>query len=178
MPESSADPSERRERHGRGGATALAAFALAAAALFLVLLAIPRIGVRTPLMALALDRDGSVGVPPAGDRRACGPVRASGLAGESGTAVIIGDVDKYRGLAVFSASGWCGPATAWRFCGSTASFRVGWVREHSKASFPSAAVYGPSPVPVLRLVTCGGALDPVHRSYRDVVVEAGMVRQP
>jgi RND family efflux transporter MFP subunit len=44
-------------------------------------------------------------------------------------------------------------------------------REHyAKAKFPSAKVYGPTPLPELRLITCGGDFDAARHSYRDNVV--------
>ena len=47
------------------------------------------------------------------------------------------------------------------------------VRTYLKSRFPTAAVYGPAPGPQLRLITCGGAFDPVTRSYlANVVVYA------
>ena len=42
-----------------------------------------------------------------------------------------------------------------------------------KTAFPSAVVYGPTPLSELRLVTCGGDFDRVAGSYRNnVIVEA------
>jgi hypothetical protein len=42
-----------------------------------------------------------------------------------------------------------------------------------KAAFPTAVVYGPTPLSELRLVTCGGDFDRVAGSYRNnVIVEA------
>ena len=43
-------------------------------------------------------------------------------------------------------------------------------------AFPTEAVFGPSPEPLLRLITCGGTFDRSRRSYRDnVVVTARLV---
>jgi hypothetical protein len=44
--------------------------------------------------------------------------------------------------------------------GSAVVFRVRRVERWPKARFPTARVYGATPRPSLRLVTCGGALDP------------------
>jgi hypothetical protein len=42
-----------------------------------------------------------------------------------------------------------------------------------KVDFPTVAVYGPTPRPELRLITCGGRFDRQARSYtQNVVVEA------
>ncbi|HSK37851.1 MAG TPA: class F sortase, partial [Actinomycetota bacterium] len=39
-----------------------------------------------------------------------------------------------------------------------------------KAEFPTEAVFGPVPGPVLRLVTCGGAVDRASGHYLDNLV--------
>ena len=36
--------------------------------------------------------------------------------------------------------------------------------------FPTQRVYGPIRYPGLRLVTCGGSFDRIHRRYRDNIV--------
>ena len=49
----------------------------------------------------------------------------------------------------------------------------GTVARTEKTAFPTAVVYGPTPLSELRLVTCGGEFDRVAGSYRDnVIVEA------
>ena len=49
-------------------------------------------------------------------------------------------------------------------------FTVTAVDHYPKAVFPTGAVYGPTPDAELRLITCGGAYDPVRRSYLENVV--------
>ena len=57
--------------------------------------------------------------------------------------------------------------------GRVARFSVTSVQQVAKEQFPTAAVYGPTPRPELRLITCGGRFDRQARSYTDnVVVEA------
>ena len=57
--------------------------------------------------------------------------------------------------------------------GRVARFSVSRVQQVAKDRFPTAAVYGPTPRPELRLITCGGRFDRTARSYTDnVVVEA------
>ena len=41
---------------------------------------------------------------------------------------------------------------------------------YAKRHFPTAAVRGPVPGPVLRLITCGGRFDAKAGHYRDNVV--------
>ena len=49
-------------------------------------------------------------------------------------------------------------------------FRVVAGERYRKYAFPTAEVYGPTPDPQLRLITCGGTFDTSLRSYRDNVV--------
>jgi hypothetical protein len=50
------------------------------------------------------------------------------------------------------------------------------VESFDKDVFPSERVYGPTPGPTLRLVTCGGAFDRGARSYLDNVVVFALPR--
>ncbi len=54
--------------------------------------------------------------------------------------------------------------------GKTVTFTVDGVAQYAKTKFPTAAVYGPVPGPVLRLITCGGAFDRTVGHYRDNLV--------
>ena len=53
--------------------------------------------------------------------------------------------------------------------GTALPFAVSTVTRHPKQSFPSEAVYGPSPDAELRLITCGGRYD-TDSGYVDNVV--------
>jgi hypothetical protein len=138
------------------------------------LLTIPQIGVRTSLMSLGLQRDGSPEVPPLGARVPAGWLRALRTPGEIGTAVILGHVDSAAdGPAVFYRLGQLRPGDAVlvdRADGRRARFVVTSVERVAKVEFPAASVYGPSDVPALRLITCGGTFDHAHGHYRDNVI--------
>jgi sortase (surface protein transpeptidase) len=54
--------------------------------------------------------------------------------------------------------------------GTVHHFVVDGVRSYPKDRFPTASVYGPQPLPVLRLITCTGAFDEAARSYVDNLV--------
>jgi hypothetical protein len=57
--------------------------------------------------------------------------------------------------------------------GTRTTFTVRGTTRSPKAAFPTSDVYGPTPAPELRLVTCGGTCDPQAHSYRDnIIVEA------
>ena len=44
------------------------------------------------------------------------------------------------------------------------------MQSYPKDQFPTAAVYGPTPVPELRLITCTGEFDRAAHSYLDNLV--------
>jgi hypothetical protein len=48
--------------------------------------------------------------------------------------------------------------------------QVDGVQKVAKATFPSAQVYGNTPYPELRLITCGGPFDTATRQYLDNIV--------
>jgi hypothetical protein len=54
--------------------------------------------------------------------------------------------------------------------GSVATFRVTRVASYPKDRFPTLEVYGNTPGPELRLITCGGDFDRTARSYLDNIV--------
>ncbi len=143
-------------------------------------IAIPAIGVSSPLEVVGLNADGTIEVPPLYQR----PSRAawykySPTPGEIGPAVIVGHVDDYEGPAVFFRLGALRPGDRVSIelrDGDVASFRVDAVRRYAKDHFPTAAVYGPTNYAALRLLTCGGPFDYASRSYLDnVVVFASLV---
>jgi hypothetical protein len=135
---------------------------------------IPAIGVSTSLMALGLNADGTVAVPPLRHDAPAGWYRYLATPGETGPAVILGHVDSaHDGPAVFYRL----PdlrrgdtVTVRRIDGSTAVFTVTQVAQYPKRAFPTEAVYGAVDHPALRLITCGGAFDPINRQYRGNVV--------
>jgi hypothetical protein len=142
-----------------------------------VRLIVPGIDVDTTLQPLGLLADGSLASP-----RAWGVAGwyANGVRpGDTGPAVIVGHVDSRAGPAVFHRLREVrpgNPVLVTRQDGRTLLFLVDDVREYPKTQFPRAAVYGPAPLPELRLVTCTGDFDWKARSYLDnLVVSAHLV---
>jgi hypothetical protein len=136
-----------------------------------VRLAIPAVGVATRLERLGLEPDGGMQVP--ADFGRAGWFVEGPTPGQVGPAVIAGHVDSHTGPAVFYRlrelrSG--DAVTVERADGARLRFLVEQVRSYSKASFPTAAVFGPAPSAALRLVTCGGEFDRQHGSYHDNLV--------
>jgi sortase (surface protein transpeptidase) len=140
-------------------------------------ISIPAIGVSAAVVRLGLNRDGTLQVP--GDFGVTGWFTGGPAPGETGPAVVAGHIDSDRGPAVFYRLRELRPGqevTVGRRDGSSVRFAVDGVAQYPKDAFPTRAVFGPSPDPLLRLITCGGAFDRSRRSYRDnVVVTARLV---
>jgi hypothetical protein len=143
-------------------------------------LSLPSSEVRTQVGNLGLNPDGSIEVPqPGPGYDAAAWYRYSPTPGEMGPAIIEGHLDTSRGPSVFYRLGALLPGAeidVARADGSLAVFRVTAVRTYAKADFPTAAVYGDLDHPGLRLITCGGDIDPVTRHYEgDTVVFADLI---
>lgn len=140
-------------------------------------LTVPAIGVRTRLVKLGLAGDGALQVPASFDL--AGWYDRGPRPGMTGPAIIAGHVDSTVGPAVFYRLADLRPGDLIyirRADGSLVVFRVTGTHLYAKDRFPSAAVYGPSPWPQLRLITCGGTFDPARHSYlSNVVVYAAEV---
>lgn len=146
-----------------------------------VSVSIPAIGVKAPLMKLALEPDGQVQVPPLfKDPEKAGWYVDSPTPGQEGPSVILGHIDNVLGPAVFFRLGLLKPGNHVDVTladGTIAVFRVDGVRQYPKSHFPSRLVYGPTDYAALRLITCGGPFDPATHQYLDsTVVFASLVR--
>jgi sortase (surface protein transpeptidase) len=142
-----------------------------------VSLTIPVIGVRAPVIRLGLTGSGALQVP--GSITVAGWYTGSPPPGAVGSAIIAGHVDSVAGPGVFYRLNRLhrGDRVYVRERdGSLAVFAVGSVRQYRKSVFPTLRVYGPTPTPQLRLITCGGTFDPQTRHYlSNVVVYATLV---
>ncbi|WNV85115.1 class F sortase [Umezawaea sp. Da 62-37] len=135
---------------------------------------IPALGVHHDLITLGHKTDGTVEVPPLSDVAVPGWDRFSPTPGELGPAVILGHVDAAtQGRGVFYSLGALRPGdtvSITRTDHSVAVFRVDGVDEYSKDTFPTLTVYGNTPDPQLRLITCGGPYDPETHNYLSNIV--------
>ncbi len=131
-----------------------------------VALTIPSIGVQTSLIHLGLTASGTLQVPQS--TAVAGWYTGSPPPGAVGSAVIAGHIDSRAGPGVFFRLSLLHPGDRVyirRADGTLAVFRVTAVRQFPKDSFPTSAVYGPTPDAELRLITCGGTFDPQLGSY-------------
>jgi LPXTG-site transpeptidase (sortase) family protein len=138
-----------------------------------VSLTIPLIGVKTQLMTLGLDSDGTMQVPPLTEAAVAGWYTGSPRPGAVGSAIIVGHIDSQSGPAVFYRLDELrrgDDVYVKRADGTTAEFRVTSVQTYLKDQFPTQRVYGPTPDAELRLITCGGVLNPVTHHYLSNIV--------
>ena len=140
-----------------------------------VSLAIPALGVTSPMLTLGLNPDGTVQVPSLDDPDSkAGWYKGSPTPGSIGPAIILGHIDsKKYGPGVFYKIGSLSPGQevdVTRQDGTVAVFTVDGVRSYPKDQFPTKDVYGNIDHAGLRLITCGGTFDPNKGSYESNIV--------
>jgi hypothetical protein len=133
-------------------------------------LVIDAVGIKADVEFVGLAADGSL-APPVNVART-GWFAQSSRPGELGPSVFVGHLDSVDGPAVFARLGELKVGDVVKVeavDGSSVSYVVSSVDRYPKESFPSEAVYGGTPEPSLRLITCGG---PYQRGtgYSDNVV--------
>ncbi|MCO1579390.1 class F sortase [Crossiella sp. SN42] len=134
---------------------------------------IPKIGAQSSLISTAINPDGSLEVPKADKPMQAAWYRMSPVPGDKGPAIILGHVDGNKQPGIFFklhelAVG--DEVFVKRSDGKEVKFVVTAREQKPKNEFPTEAVYGDSPDPILRLITCGGAFDKAAHSYQDNVI--------
>ncbi|MFB7589926.1 class F sortase [Streptomyces sp. NPDC056169] len=140
-----------------------------------VRLRIPETDVDTPMMRLGLAANGSLGVPPDGDRNLAGWYGDGITPGAKGTAVVAGHVDNAQGPAVFYTLGALKKGhriEVDRQDGRTAVFTVDAVEVYANEEFPDKKVYGETDRAEIRVITCGGGFSKKN-GYQGNVVAFG-----
>ncbi|GAA4879802.1 class F sortase [Serinicoccus chungangensis] len=134
---------------------------------------LPTIGVTSHLLHLGLDPDGALQVPQGDDYDTAAWYDGSPRPGQDGPAVILGHVSGAAGPSVFFdlARLQVGDTVeVSRADGSTATFEIYDLQQYPKDSFPTARVYGNTPGPELRLITCGGTFSDTTGHYDDNII--------
>jgi LPXTG-site transpeptidase (sortase) family protein len=134
---------------------------------------IPSISVKSKIMQLGLEKDGSLVVPP--DGSLAGWYRGSPTPGEVGPSVIVGHVDWKGKVGVFfrlKSIKVGAIVKVLRADGTTQTFKVERVRAFAKKNFPTHQVYGDIAYAGLRLITCGDFNFQLHKYVKDIVVYA------
>ncbi|OCC13560.1 class F sortase [Streptomyces sp. PTY087I2] len=134
---------------------------------------IPSIGVRSTLMELGLNADGTVEVPAAEKGMTAGWYRGGAVPGAPGPAVLIGHNDTRFGRAVFHdlkniREG--AEVLVRDGAGKTLRFTVTGKEAVSKKAFPTEKVYGPTKDSTLRLITCDGEFDAEGHPVDNLIV--------
>ncbi len=129
------------------------------------------LGVKQEIIPLGLTDEGVMEVPQGPDP--VGWYDRSPTPGEMGPSVLAGHVTWDGTDGVFRhledlADG--DVVTVTRNDGSAARFEITRVEQYPKDTFPTAQVYGNTPGPELRLITCAGDYDPESGDYSDNVV--------
>ncbi|MFN2557799.1 MAG: class F sortase [Nitriliruptorales bacterium] len=139
---------------------------------------IPAIGVDGPLIPLGLNPDRTLAVPK--KAKIAGWYTGAPKPGEVGPAIVVGHVDLDGAAGVFQRLHQLRPGDQVEFRAQdtvTATYVVTHTERVAKEAFPTAKVYGDTPGPELRLITCGGVFDNNSGHYRDnVIVYAKAVR--
>ena len=138
---------------------------------------IPAIGVDSGLEDLGLGAAGELDPPRAWE--SAGWYAGGTVPGAVGPAVIAGHVDSGSGPAVFvdlAALAVGDEVQVTLSTGDVETFRVTGSERTPKATFPTSDVYGSSPTPSLRLITCDGTFDRSTGHYVDnLIVFADLV---
>lgn len=132
---------------------------------------IPAIDVDADVDDMGLTDEGSIEVPT--EFADTGWWTYSPRPGRVGASAILGHVDSRSGPAVFFRLTELQPGDEIHVDGddgTTVTFVVRAIEQHPKARFPSEKVFGATPEPTLRLITCGGAFDSNAGSHLDNVV--------
>ncbi len=139
-----------------------------------VSIGIPAIGVKSQLLRLGTNSDGTIRVPPLHPTPGQAAwYKYSATPGQIGVSVIEGHVDTYNGPGVFFRLGGLRPGdyVDVRLAdGVTAVFRVTGVRQYLKSKFPAKFIYGATRYSALRLITCGGNFDYATGHYISATV--------
>jgi LPXTG-site transpeptidase (sortase) family protein len=134
---------------------------------------IPSIGVNAPIIPEGVDSSGALEVPPLTGPQSydAGWWDGGAAPGQDGPAVIVGHINSAAmGNLVFANLDEmkAGEAVEVELAdGADVWFSVVGTQEVSKTAFPTQAVYGQTPWPTLRLITCGGAFDSATGHYVD-----------
>ncbi|MFE2291759.1 class F sortase [Streptomyces sp. NPDC059452] len=136
---------------------------------------IPSLKIRSSLMRLGLNADGTVEVPPAERGMTAGWYTGGAVPGRPGAAVLIGHNDTRFGRAVFHDLKDIRKGAEVRVRdtnGTSLSFTVTGKETVAKNAFPTERVYGATKGSTLRLITCDGAFDSEGHPVDNLIVYA------
>jgi len=141
-----------------------------------VAISIPSIGVHSSIVELGLNADRTVEVPRSFHE--AGWYKYGVEPGQTGPSVYLGHVDSVSGPGIFYRLGALRPGdhvVIQRADGRTVTFVITGVRQYAKTAFPTLDVYADTPIPTIRLVTCGGTFDSATQHYLSNIVAFGQI---
>ncbi|MGH3305880.1 MAG: sortase domain-containing protein [Streptosporangiaceae bacterium] len=152
---------------------------------------VPSIGVNAPVMQLGLcpttrpDEDcsgvqsGGLATPLLNAQNLAGWWSGGYAPGQDGPAVIVGHVNSAQaGNLVFANLDKLAAGAAIEITPGNLWFTVVGTQEVGKGNFPTQQVYGKTPGPTLRLVTCGGSFDAATGHYQDNFIVYAVLAHP
>jgi hypothetical protein len=148
-----------------------------------VSISIPAIGVRSKLLYVGLNADGTIQVPPLNDPPLTNEAawyKYSSIPGQPGPSIIEGHVDSLsEGPSVFFRLGALQPGDLVDITltdRQVVVFKITGVRMYLKSQFPTSTIYGFTSYAALRLITCGGSFDEqTHHYVSNIVAFATLV---
>ncbi len=132
---------------------------------------VPAVGISAPIIPLGLTREGKLEVPK--DISKAGWRLNGPEPGERGAAVITAHVNWNGRPGAFARLPSVSPGDriiVRRRDGSTTTYVAERSERVAKDAFPTERVYGRTPKPTLRLITCGGSFDRSTGHYRQNVI--------
>jgi hypothetical protein len=136
-------------------------------------LRIDSIDASSSLVALGLNKDRTVAVPPVSTPGQASWYKLGPSPGARGPAVILGHINGAGRQGIFARLSQVKPGDLVRVTrqdGKTAVFTVTRLRQVAKSAFPTREVYGDTADAELRLITCGGGFDAARHSYVDNII--------
>lgn len=138
---------------------------------------IPAIGVSASLQDLAIGSQGELNPPT--NATDAGWYSKGVVPGAVGPAIIAGHIDSATAPGVFLHLNQLVAGdtfTVTMSSGSIETWQVSHSEQSPKSNFPTSTVYGPTPTPQLRLITCQGVYNPAIGHYNDnLIVFADLV---
>ncbi|MFJ2030458.1 class F sortase [Streptosporangium sp. NPDC087985] len=136
-------------------------------------IAISKIGMLAPLMALGVDSKKEIQTPPLSKPNQAGWYKYGPVPGQQGPSVVLGHVNTRSGAAVFSRLKEVKRGDTIKVSRSDRTiveFTVDGVEQVSKSAFPTKRVYGNTGEATLRLITCGGVYNSKTHHYTDNII--------
>lgn len=134
-------------------------------------LVVPALRVDAPVIRLGLQPDGTLEVPAAAHE--VGWWSGGVMPGAVGPAVLAGHVNLGDRSGVFARLGELVAGDRIEVAaddGTAVAYVVTRTERHPKGAFPTDEVYGMTPGPELRLITCGGDFDRSSGHYEDNII--------